>query len=406
VAALVLLPSIALAQATLTGTVKDGSGAVLPGVTVEAASPALIEKTKTAVTDGSGQYRIVDLRAGTYTMTFSLPGFNTVKRENVELSGSQVLTIGIELGVGALQETVTGHRLRRPVVDVQSARKEVVLSTDVINTIPGHAAAGALLNITPGLTVDNNGIALVADDDVLLRQWRREQRGSHVGERHDRRRARSGGVSSYVYDAVGVEEVAVRVGGGARRDRHRRPDHEPHSEVGRQPVRGHRLPEPGRRLVEGRQPDRRAARGRPDADSGHRPRARYEPVQSAVRFSKTACGSTAAIARSIRRPPSKGGRRMPNAWPGDALGLAASATDSRLVQDRQMAIGRFSGQASKSRIQVNYEYQHRCEGTPLNVEARAATKRATTGSGLGTTGSVAGIDAVGRDAATSTGRST
>jgi hypothetical protein len=74
----VLLPSLALAQATLTGTVKDNSGAVLPGVTVEAASPALIEKAKTAITDGSGQYRIVDLRAGTYSLKFSLPGFNTV----------------------------------------------------------------------------------------------------------------------------------------------------------------------------------------------------------------------------------------------------------------------------------------------------------------------------------------
>src|SRR3954451_4845768 len=98
-AALVLLPSLALAQATVTGTVKDGSGAVLPGVTVEAASPALIEKTKTAITDGSGQYRIVDLRAGTYALTLTLPGFNAVKRENVILAGSQILTISTELSV-------------------------------------------------------------------------------------------------------------------------------------------------------------------------------------------------------------------------------------------------------------------------------------------------------------------
>ena len=84
-AAIVLLPSLALAQGTLTGTVKDGSGAVLPGVTVEASSPALIEKTRSAVTDGSGQYRIIDLRPGTYSLTFTLPGFNTVKREGIEL---------------------------------------------------------------------------------------------------------------------------------------------------------------------------------------------------------------------------------------------------------------------------------------------------------------------------------
>ena len=76
-----LLPATVLAQASLTGTVRDASGAVLPGVTVEAASPALIEKVRTAVTDDSGQYRIVDLRAGTYTLTFTLPGFNTVRRD-------------------------------------------------------------------------------------------------------------------------------------------------------------------------------------------------------------------------------------------------------------------------------------------------------------------------------------
>src|SRR5450755_2409403 len=87
-AALLATPSVLLAQAVLTGVVHDASGAVLPGVTVEAASPDLIEKVRTAVSDGTGQYRIVDLRPGTYTVTFSLTGFNTVKREGVTLSGS------------------------------------------------------------------------------------------------------------------------------------------------------------------------------------------------------------------------------------------------------------------------------------------------------------------------------
>src|SRR5262250_2744168 len=87
-----LLPATVFAQATLTGTVKDGSGAVLPGVTVEASSPALIEKTRTAVTDESGQYRIIDLRPGTYTLNFSLQGFNSVKRDNIVLAGSQIIT--------------------------------------------------------------------------------------------------------------------------------------------------------------------------------------------------------------------------------------------------------------------------------------------------------------------------
>src|SRR5262245_26590989 len=102
-----LLPATVLAQATLTGTVHDASGAVLPGVTVEASSPALIEKTKSAVTDGTGQYRIVDLRPGAYSLTFTLAGFNTIKRENIEIAGSQVVTIPAEMKVGGIEETIT-----------------------------------------------------------------------------------------------------------------------------------------------------------------------------------------------------------------------------------------------------------------------------------------------------------
>src|SRR6478752_535977 len=156
---LVLLPATVFAQATLTGTVKDASGAVLPGVTVEASSPALIEKTRTAVTDGSGQYRIIDLQPGTYELSFTLPGFNTVKRENIQLSGSQVVTIPVELKVGGVEETITVTG-ETPVVDVQSAKREIVMNQSVIQTIPATRAAGALLNATPGLIVDTNGPAL------------------------------------------------------------------------------------------------------------------------------------------------------------------------------------------------------------------------------------------------------
>src|SRR5207244_2559659 len=105
--AAVLLPSLAFAQGTLTGTVKDQSGSVLPGVTVEASSPVLIEKVRTGITDGAGQYRITELNPGTYSLTFMLPGFNVVRREGIELSGTTTLTIPIEMRVGALAETIT-----------------------------------------------------------------------------------------------------------------------------------------------------------------------------------------------------------------------------------------------------------------------------------------------------------
>src|SRR5258705_7389554 len=82
--AILVLPSAAAAQGSVAGIVKDASGAVLPGVTVEASSPALIEKTRAVATDGTGQYKIIDLRPGTYTVTFTLPGFSTVKREGID----------------------------------------------------------------------------------------------------------------------------------------------------------------------------------------------------------------------------------------------------------------------------------------------------------------------------------
>ena len=115
-----LHPATVLAQASLTGTVRDASGGVLPGVTVEAASPALIEKVRSAVTDDTGQYRIIDLRPGTYSLTFTLPGFSTVIRDKIELTGSQTLTIPVELRVGGLEETITVTG-ESPVVDVQNA---------------------------------------------------------------------------------------------------------------------------------------------------------------------------------------------------------------------------------------------------------------------------------------------
>jgi hypothetical protein len=135
--ALVLLVPAALyaQQATISGTVKDASGAVLPGVSVEAASPALTEKVRSVVTDGTGQYRIVSLPPGTYTVTVSLQGFNTVRREGIQLEGTLTATVDIDLRVGALEETVTVLG-ESPIVDVQSARRQMVIDGDVLQQIP------------------------------------------------------------------------------------------------------------------------------------------------------------------------------------------------------------------------------------------------------------------------------
>ena len=145
--------SIAAAQlstAELAGTVRASSGAVLPGVTVEAASPVLIEKVRSASTDENGAYRLVDLRPGVYTVTVTLPGFSTVKREAVELESNFTMTLNSELKVGALEETVTVSG-SSPVVDVQTTTKSQVLSREVLDAIPtGRTVQGQRQALTSG----------------------------------------------------------------------------------------------------------------------------------------------------------------------------------------------------------------------------------------------------------------
>src|SRR5476649_463433 len=149
---LVLVPAVAFAQASITGVVKDASGAILPGVTVEASSPVLIEKTRSAVTDGSGQFRIVDLRTGTYSVTFSLTGFSSVKRDGIELSGSFTATINADMKVGSLEETITVSG-ETPIVDTQSVRRQTTISNELISAIPSGRGYAGLMTLMPN-TVD------------------------------------------------------------------------------------------------------------------------------------------------------------------------------------------------------------------------------------------------------------
>ena len=155
-AAVLLFPHNAFAQATasIAGTVVDASGAVLPGVTVEASSPALIEKARSVVTDGTGQFRIEQLRGGTYTVVFTLPGFSTVRREGVELTGSFAATINAELKLGSVEETitVTGDT---PIVDIQSAQRQRVIDQELLNAIPTGRTPQVAAFMIPGVNLSN-----------------------------------------------------------------------------------------------------------------------------------------------------------------------------------------------------------------------------------------------------------
>jgi uncharacterized surface anchored protein len=132
---LLALPHTTVAQSAIAGVVKDATGAVLPGVTVEASSPALIEKTKAAVTNEAGQYRVVDLRPGTYSVTFVLTGFTTIRREGIVLEANFTAPINVEMKVGAVAEsvTVTGTS---PVVDVQTSQRREVVSQQLLDALP------------------------------------------------------------------------------------------------------------------------------------------------------------------------------------------------------------------------------------------------------------------------------
>ena len=154
VALALMAPVMAWAQASIGGVIRDGTGAVLPGVTVEAASPALIEKVRTAVTDGSGQYRIIDLRPGTYSVTFTLTGFNTARRDNIELTGSFSANINVELRVGTLEETLTVVAAT-PVVDTQNVVHQRVVTADLISSAPTARTFQNFAQLMPGVTIAN-----------------------------------------------------------------------------------------------------------------------------------------------------------------------------------------------------------------------------------------------------------
>src|SRR6202165_5621500 len=215
VTAVLLLPVAARAQASIAGVVKDSSGAVLPGVTVEAASPVLIEKTRSAVTDGTGQYRIQDLLPGTYTITFTLSGFATLKRDAVEVAGAGVTTISEALRVGNVSETITVTG-ETPVVDVQtSTRRQVVLPQAVIAAIPASRGYGNLLATVPGISGTGLDVSSNVSTNFFTSRGGRGNEGTiqidgmNVGSSFN-----GGGVAGFGYPIAEAAEIQMTIAGG------------------------------------------------------------------------------------------------------------------------------------------------------------------------------------------------
>ena len=207
------LPTVAEAQATLAGTVRDASGAALPGVTVEASSNVLIEGVRSAVSDDTGQYRILALPPGAYKVTFTLAGFAVVVREGVAMSGTGTISINADLRVSNLQETITVTG-ETPVVDVRSSRREAVLDAEVVAALPASRGVGNLLMAVPGISLQivNSG----ADPRMTMFTARGgngnegtvQIDGMNVGAVFN-----GGGTSEFGYDTAAAQEVVVTIGG-------------------------------------------------------------------------------------------------------------------------------------------------------------------------------------------------
>ncbi|HZI82014.1 MAG TPA: carboxypeptidase-like regulatory domain-containing protein, partial [Vicinamibacterales bacterium] len=146
----IALPLGAFAQASISGLVRDSSGGVLPGVTVEASSPVLIEKTRTATSDANGRYTISDLRPGAYRVSFTLQGFRTVVREGLELAGTAVITVNADLTVGGVQETITVSG-ETPAVDLQSTTRQAVMDQEIVSAIPSSRTPFTVGVLIPGV---------------------------------------------------------------------------------------------------------------------------------------------------------------------------------------------------------------------------------------------------------------
>jgi hypothetical protein len=217
IAVLLLWPASLFAQANsvIAGVVKDSSGAVLPGVTVEASSPALIERSRSVVTDGEGQYKILSLRPGVYTVAFSLSGFSTVKREGIELSASFTATVNAELRVGSVEETVTVSG-SAPTVDVQNVVQQKVMTRDVVDAIPvGAKSVMAVGVLIPGVTTNSQDVggtqygsaALAIHGSVLF-----EQQLLYDGVLYNNGAGRGGSFTAIAPNSATIQEVSYETG--------------------------------------------------------------------------------------------------------------------------------------------------------------------------------------------------
>ena len=392
VVAVVLLPSVALAQATLSGTVRDASGSVLPGVTVEASSDALIEKTRTVVTDGTGQYRIVNLQPGIYALMFRLEGFTPVRRERIELAGSAIVTIPVDMRVGGVQESITVVA-ETPVVNVQSAEREIVLQNEFVNALPASRSYSALLASIPAIDaslVVGTGETVSADTAVgnrffsarggRFQEGRMAVDGMLVGAPSG-----GGGISALAYNTFDAQEMQVSISGG----------------LGEAEVGGPRMnvvPRSGGNSFAGSAFMNTAGDWSRSENIDDELRSIGITRGPALRQSWDVSGSYGGPIRRDRlwfygtirnygtdRINETGAK--PNLLAGDATqwGYAPdqSVAESRTVQQRDAYAGRLTAQFGTHRLSFAQDNQYRCDGSSLTPGGEGCRQRGSDWVGLG-----------------------
>lgn len=216
--ALLLISGSAWAQApsNIAGVVRDTSGAVLPGVTVEVTSPALIERTRSVITDDQGRYNIVDLRPGSYEVTFTLAGFRVVRREGIVLAAGFTATVNADLQLGNVEETITVTG-EAPLVDTRRSTQQLAVTSEVLQTLPtGQMGIIDLVALTPGY--DGNPQVGGTTGGYHSQQRKNEfhgKRGSYLllnGSRIDNY-AGAGDSAGYIFNSHVVQEMVVQTGG-------------------------------------------------------------------------------------------------------------------------------------------------------------------------------------------------
>ena len=317
-----LLTNPASAQdAGIGGIVTDDTGGVLPGVTVTAASPALTEQQRIAITDGEGRYAFTQLRVGTYSVTFSLPGFNQVLREGILLDSGFTANVNAELGVGGIEETITVTGAS-PVVDIQNVRRQSSIDAEALATLPvGMKHVNNLITVTPGFT----GLADVGG--------RYSQPGNYHGKEGTKVAydgmgiENSSGNSSYQINSLSVQEFVAQTSGigadtnadGAR--------HQHHSEGRREHLRYDH-----RRVLHG--PELRGDEPFARAGSSERPRAKQndQDVRPGVQHRRSHCPRQAVVLRCLTHlgllEKSTRGDVEPEHVPGGAADRPAEAGDA------------------------------------------------------------------------------